>query len=238
SAKNLYGSLPFDKLNIACKLNPDSLSINSAFAQRNLEPFGEGNEKPNFALTNMNIVNIISLSGGKHLKLVLSRQGGFDNAIEVAYFFKSLQEFEFKKGDKIDVVVTIDVNVYNDRENLSVVLKDIRKSGFNQQQVLKDIRDYQNFKYFGITDRNIVITRNDIAKVYKIIKMFPSMYVDEIMLMHIFKSDDLFKVYIALEILAELKFINVIYDGKYHIELVENAGHRDLIESKLFNYFS
>ncbi len=238
SAKNIYKEMPFDKLKISCKLNPVSLNVNSAYAQRNLEPFGEGNEKPNFAITNMNIVNIISLSGGKHLKLVLSRSGGFEDAIEVVYFFKSPQEFEFRKGEKVDVVVTIDINVFNSKENLSIVLKDIRKSGFNQEKVLKDIRDYQNFKHFGDLNRNLVITRNDVAAVYKIIKLFPSICVDEISLIHILKSDDLFKLFIIIDILFELGFIALSYDGKYNIDLVENAGHRDLIESKLFNYFS
>lgn len=238
NAKRLYGEMPFDKLKIACKLNPNSVDINSAYAQRQLEPFGEGNEKPNFAFLNMSIVNIIPLSNGKHLKLVLSRSGGFDKTIEVMYFNKTPQEFEFKKGDKIDVVVTIDINVFNGVENLSMILKDIRKFGFDQQQVLKDIRVYQNFKHFGECEKNIVITRDDIASVYKTIKLFPSICADVSTLLHIFKSDDMFKILVILEILFELNFVKLGFDGKYIIDLVENAGHRDLIESKLFNYFS
>ena len=238
SAKNLYKIMPFDKLEIACKLNPNSLDINSAYAQMNLEPFGEGNEKPTFAILNMSIVNIISLSGGKHLKLVLSRTGGFDKSIEVMSFFTTLEEFSFRKGDKVDVAVTLDVNIFNGNENLSIILKDIRSANIDQENLIKDIRDYQKFKYFGEQDRSLVITREDVALVYKKIRILKYIQADDVALLNIFKIDNFFKLRIILDILAELGFIDLSVDGKYKIYLNESVGHRDLIESKLFSYFS
>lgn len=238
SAKKLYNQLPFDKLEIACKLNPNSLSVNSVYAQMNLEPFGEGNEKPTFAILNMYIVNIVSLSGGKHLKLVLSRSGGFDNCIEVMSFFTNLEEFSFKKGDKIDIAVAIDVNVFNGNENLSIVLKDIRSANIEQEELIRYIREYQNFKYFGDIQRNLVVTREDVAQVYKRVRTLKYIQADDAALGFIFKTNDYFKLRIILDILVELNFIDFSFDGKYKIYLNETAEHRDLIESKMFAYFS
>lgn len=235
SAKKLYGSLPFDKLKISCKLNPSTLSVNNAYAQMNLEPFGEGNERPVFALVGMIIVNIVPLSGGKHLKLQLSRSGGFDNTVEVMSFFTTPEEFVFKKGDKIDVAVTIDINVYNGKESLSVILKDIRQADFNQENIIKGTRDYQNFKYFGENDNLPKVTRDDVVAVYKKIRILKTIQADETELTFVFGTSDFFKLKIILDILKELKFISLSMNGKYKIECIENAEHHDLTESEMFN---
>ena len=235
SARNIYGTLSFDKLQISCKLNPAKLDIKNAYAQMNLEPFGAGNERPNFIIERMIIVNIIPLTAGKHLKLILSRSGGFDDTVEVMAFFTTMEEFLYKKGDKIDVVVSIDVNVYNGNEHLSVVLKDIRKSEFEQEKLLKDIRVYQNFRFFGEYESLPKITRDDVVEIYKKIRMFKKIQADEAEILFVFQNDDFLKLRIILDILKELEFIALSYDGKFKIEYIENAPHRDLDESKMYN---
>lgn len=235
SAKKLYNSMSFDKLKILCKLNPAKLSVNNAYAQMNLEPFGEKNERPTFALVNMSIVNIVPLSNGKHLKLILSRADNPQVSVAVMAFFTTPEQFIFKVGDTVDTAVTIDLNVFNGNTNLSVVLKDIRKSSLNQTKIIKGIRDYQNFKYFGEDVDLPKIAREDVAAVYKKIRFLKKIYADEVQLSFIFENDDFLKLRFILDILNELQFITLIYDGKYKIEHIENAKHRDLNESAVFN---
>lgn len=238
SAKKIYPYMPFDKLRISCKLNPASLNINNVYAQKQLEPFGEGNERPVFALMNMCIVNIVSLSGGKHLKLIVSRSGGFQDSLEVMAFFTNEQDFEYNKGDKIDIAVTLDTSVYNGNEKLSVILKDIRAADFSQEHIIKDIRNYQNFKYFGDKSFDIHITRDDVVSVYKKIRIKQTIKGDEIVLLKVFQSNDYIKLKIILDVLRELEFINISFDGKYIIEFLPDVTRRDLSESLLFRAFS
>lgn len=235
SAKKIYQSMAFDKLEILCKLNPAKLSVNNAYAQMKLEPFGEKNERPTYALVNMKIVNVVPLSNGKHLKLLLSRNGDSQTAVAVMSFFTTPEEFIFKVGDTVDIAVTIDINVFNGNTSLSVVLKDIRKANFNQADIIKGVRDYQNFKYFGENISLPKITRQDVATVYKKIRLLKSLYADEAELAFVFETDEFLKLRLILDILNELKFITLNYDGKYKIEYIENAKRRDLSESQIFN---
>ncbi|MBQ5590248.1 MAG: single-stranded-DNA-specific exonuclease RecJ [Clostridia bacterium] len=238
SAKKLYEKTPFDKLNISCKLNPNVLSINNAYFQMQLEPFGEGNERPVYVLDNMYIVNIFSLSMGKHLKLILSRMGDSDKTVEVVAFSTTIDDFAYKKGDKVDVAVTLDVNVYNEKENLSIVLKDIRPSEINQESLLSDIREFQNFKYFGQEITSVKLDREDVVKIYKQIRIAQVVQADEASLQHIFKEYSFLKLRVILEVLKELGFIQLEENSKYKITCINGAVHRDLSESVLFKMFS
>ena len=90
-----------------------------------LEPFGEGNKIPIFMYKGLKIDSIRALSENKHIKLTLRD----DNIILDAIGFNMgyLVE-EYRIGDKIDVVGTLEVNSYNGLEKVQINLKDMRKS--------------------------------------------------------------------------------------------------------------
>lgn len=236
SAKTLYPVMPFPTLDISLKLNPAVLSIDNVYCQRKLEPFGEKNQLPIYAFCNMVIKDIFELSGGKHLKLLVSRQND-DRNIEVMMFFKTIKEFCFKKGDIIDIAATIDSNVYKDIESLSIIAKDVKLTS-QSDKVFESVREYQNFKYFGEQKTSLKLNRDDVVAVYKKIRTFKNIDADEMMLLYIFEIDDYFKLRIILDILKELEFINFNFNGKFNIKINENAEHKDLSNSKLFNLFS
>ncbi len=90
-----------------------------------LEPYGEANKMPVFMYRNLKIDSIRALSEGKHLKLTLKD----DNLVIDAIGFNMghLAE-EYLLGDKIDVVGSLEINSFNNRETVQINLKDIRKS--------------------------------------------------------------------------------------------------------------
>ena len=90
-----------------------------------LEPFGEANKMPIFMYKNLKIDSIRALSEGKHLKLTLKD----DNLIIDAIGFNMGQRIEdFLLGDKVDIVGNLEINVFNNKENVQINLKDLRKS--------------------------------------------------------------------------------------------------------------
>lgn len=90
-----------------------------------LEPFGEANKMPLFLYKNLKIQSIRALSDGKHLKLSLKD----DNLIIDAIGFNMGElSNEYLIGNKIDVVGTLEINKFNNQENIQINLKDIRKS--------------------------------------------------------------------------------------------------------------
>ena len=90
-----------------------------------LEPFGEQNKQPLLIYKNLKIASIRALSEGKHLKLMLKDENEIINA--KGFNLGELSE-EYLIGDKVDVVVTLEINAYNGQEQIQINLKDIMKS--------------------------------------------------------------------------------------------------------------
>lgn len=90
-----------------------------------LEPFGEANRRPIFVYKNLKIDSIRALSDGKHLKMTLKDGNTIVNAIG---FNMGQLSKEYMIGDRIDVVGTLEINVYNGREMVQINVKDIMKS--------------------------------------------------------------------------------------------------------------
>ena len=90
-----------------------------------LEPYGEGNTLPVIIYKNLKIDSIRALSEGKHLKLILLDGNSYIDAI--GFNMGDLTN-QFQIGDKVDIVGNIGINQFRNTENISITLKDIRKS--------------------------------------------------------------------------------------------------------------
>ena len=90
-----------------------------------LEPFGEANKMPIFLYKNLKIDSIRALSEGKHLKMTLKDNNDIINVI--GFNMGNLVE-EYLIGDRVDILGTLETNVYNGIETIQINLKDIMKS--------------------------------------------------------------------------------------------------------------
>ena len=107
------------------EVEKSDLSIENIKELSMLEPFGEANEKPVFLYKNLKIAGIRTLSDGKHIKLSLQDENMF---IDVIGFGMGNLANEYELGDKVDVVGNLEINSYNGRESIQILLKDMRKS--------------------------------------------------------------------------------------------------------------
>lgn len=112
-------------INIDEEISLKDISVRDVAELKLLEPFGEANKTPLFLCKNLKIHSIRALSEGKHLKLSLKDENFWIDAI--GFNLGHLSE-EYRIGDKIDVVGTLEINQYNGRESIQINLKDIRKS--------------------------------------------------------------------------------------------------------------
>ena len=112
-------------INIDAKINLSDVSRETVESLKQLEPFGEGNKMPIFAFKNLKIDSIRSLSEGKHIKMTLKDGNSVVNAIG---FNLGYLADEYRIGDKIDVVGTLEINSFNGVDNLQINLKDLMKS--------------------------------------------------------------------------------------------------------------
>lgn len=165
------GAMPFDKLNIECKLNPAYISLDLVEALEYMQPYGAGNPTPIFGLYNMILTNIIPLSNNKHLKLTFSRNNTTINAMK---FFTSTDEFPYKKGDVLDLAVTFDTNEYNGNVSVSIIIKDIKPSSVDTAACLESLRNFERFcsgnKLTHEQVLDILPDRNDFALLYRFLR--------------------------------------------------------------------
>ena len=112
-------------INIDKEINLKNINIEEVKSLELLEPFGEANKMPLFLLRNLKIDSIRALSGGKHLKLTLKQD---NNIVDARGFNMGELSKEYLLGDKVDVVGTIEINSFGNKENIQINLKDIRKA--------------------------------------------------------------------------------------------------------------
>ena len=112
-------------INIDAKINLSEINKEMVASLKQLEPFGEGNKTPIFAFKNLKVDSIRALSEGKHIKMTLKDSNTIINAIG---FNLGYLANEFRIGDKIDVVGTLEINSFNGVDNLQINIKDVMKS--------------------------------------------------------------------------------------------------------------
>lgn len=112
-------------INVDAKINLNQVSRETVESLKQLEPFGEGNKTPIFALKNLKVDSIRSLSEGKHIKMTLKYGNSVVNAIG---FNLGYLADEYRIGDKIDVVGTLEINSFNGVDSLQINVKDVMKS--------------------------------------------------------------------------------------------------------------
>ena len=107
------------------KINLEEINMEMVASIKMLEPFGEANKMPIFCFNNLKIDSIRALSEGKHLKLTLKDNNTIVNAI--GFNLGSLVE-DYKIGDKVDIVGTLEINSFNGFDSIQINLKDIMKT--------------------------------------------------------------------------------------------------------------
>lgn len=228
--------MPYDTLHIDCKLNPAMLDVSLAQMLDFLEPYGAGNSKPVFGLYNMTVNELIPLKENKYLKITLTRN---NSRVQVVSFSISPDEFPFKKGDTVDLAVTLDVNSYNGTERLSLILKDVKPAGFENSEYIDSLRIYESFCKGEKVPRESLLSiypqREDFAAVYRCIRNSGGFnFKIENLCNRLENKISLGKIKVILEAMNELGLIE-IYEGikETKIKYIKTTEKVDLQSSQI-----
>lgn len=165
--------MPYNILHIDCKLNPNQLDLSILDSLSYIEPCGASNPSPIFGLYNMTVIATKEMGNGKHMRITLSRGQG-QVPVYAVYFNHNFQSCSYRNGDIVDVAVSLDRNIYNGQENLSVIIKDIKYSQSNNEELIDSERIFDKFaKRYRLTKNEVMSifpTRNDFAYVYRFLK--------------------------------------------------------------------
>ena len=166
--------MPFALQKVDCKLLPTSISLDMLKAISLLEPFGAGNPQPCFGLFGVKIEETASVSDGKHMRMVVSKNGARTG---VVYFGMPERRFPYEKGDTVDLAVNLDRNVYNGETRVSVIIRGIKPSSTDEEKVLRATELYEKFsRHEALTPSEaemILPDRQLQVEVFKAIKSKP-----------------------------------------------------------------
>ena len=113
------------KIDIDCRLRPETASLGFAHALELLEPFGQSNEKPVFSILGARITAIDKVGAeNKHLRVRLST--GEHSFSAIGFSMGEYSAF-FRRGDPVDAAFSLDVNKYMGSESVQLLLKDLKK---------------------------------------------------------------------------------------------------------------
>ncbi len=165
-----FSTMPVPELTAEKLLMPTEITVENIDDLKILEPYGEGNPQPVFALAGAEVMQIIPLSNGLHTKLKIKYGNIF---LDMLLFRHSPDEVQLKDGDKADFMATLETRVYKERKSISIIVKDYRKSGMQQSKFFAARDAYEKFRrneqlpdaYY----KKICPDRDELIPVYKAI---------------------------------------------------------------------
>lgn len=135
--------MPFAQQRVDCKINLAGVNLEMLTDIAKLEPYGCDNPQPVFGLFGVTVEEITGVSDGKHIRLLLSKNGAKLNAM---FFCMPEVRFPFDKGSVVDLAVNFEKNVYNGETRITTIIRGIRHHNTNEENVLKSISAFTHFK--------------------------------------------------------------------------------------------
>lgn len=146
------------------------ITTESAASLSRIEPCGCKNSEPVFALSGAQILAVYPLKNGEFTKLEIS----YDGARAAVLMFKvKASDFEFKVGDKIDIMANMCVSEYKGVRTVTLKAIDYRAHGLKQDSFFAAREVYERFRRGESNDVRLLQkglpTREELVRVYKFI---------------------------------------------------------------------
>lgn len=226
--------MPRPSLKIDCRISPKYVNVDLLDEINMLEPFGAGNSQPLFAMMGMKIEKIEGISQNKHTKLLLSKG---EARVVAMRFGISPESLDFVQGDTVDIAVNLDRNEYMGAVKVSVIIRDMRFSSLEEENVIYSENIYEKFRrqetLSSEEKEKLCPDRDFIGKVFRILRQGSWNKSDEALGFRI--GDDgkrLCAVRVSLDVLEEMGLI--LRDSKNKkITLAENQSKVDLTKSEI-----
>ena len=206
-----------------------------------LEPFGVANPTPQFMISDLKILSIFPIGGGKHTKLVL---GDGLLSIQGVCFGVGGFDFKFNRDDRVDIICKLNINEFRNEKTLQLVISDIKTSEKYMEEISDSELRYKQMISSGNAslDGDDMPTRVEIGNVYRLLREgiagdsihLPTLY--SAMMSSLPKKMSYIKMRFIFDILREIKVcgINENCDGSVSFDVYENAKKTHLNTSKTF----
>ncbi|MGN1096112.1 MAG: single-stranded-DNA-specific exonuclease RecJ, partial [Eubacteriales bacterium] len=235
AARLLNGKMPEVTLDIDAIISASDINTENIDDIMRLEPFGASNPQPVFAMENAEIADMVSLSEGKHTKMVL-REGG--SAISALFFGADLAKEGFSVGDIVSVAGTLNINEYRWERTPQMICRDIILAYSYREEIKKAERYFEDIIAGDVLiDVSDIPEHEDFAAVYTFLrKSFPrgggTVSIKKIAEE---SEEPYIKILCAFRVFYEAALITYdkVSDFDYRIKLIPAEGKSDLSKTEL-----
>ena len=238
-AASLEGPMPVPVRPVDCLLEPADLTLEIPKLMHTMEPFGTGNPSPAFGLFGMVISEITPVGGGNHLRVSVKKENG---TVRCMKFRTTLEEFPYREGDTVDLAVSLEAREYNGRSTLSIVIRDMRPSGEDEEEIISGFALYEKFmRGETLSEREALLltpSRVDFAAVYRTLRLEREFHgpLESLYSRLPVPAPPFGKLPVALAVLAEHGLIHLTKTtDTYTISLVQTRGKVDLFRSRILS---
>lgn len=149
-------------------LLPQQITMENMMSLSALAPFGEGNPVPVFALCHAVLREVVPLAKGAHTKLRITYG---PMALELLLFRVRPEAFPMKPGTICDFLVNAEISTFQGKPQLSLIIKDYRRSGLKQAKYFAAKQTYEKFcrreSLSAAYCRAITPSRQELIQIYQ-----------------------------------------------------------------------
>ncbi|MDR2686227.1 MAG: single-stranded-DNA-specific exonuclease RecJ, partial [Oscillospiraceae bacterium] len=208
--------MPFPALQLDAKLNPSRISPALADELALLEPFGQGNPQPVFALQGLTLVAATPLSENRHLRLTLEQDGARVTAMA---FHTCKEDFLFVPGDLMDLAVTVEASEYMGQRGVTLIVKGMKFAALQNEALLQAQRIVECALRREMPEEPSALppSREDGALVFRVLKKAGAPLPPErfFLAAGAREANDMARLWLAAEALRELGVLEVDAQARY-----------------------
>jgi len=231
---NEYANKQLKDIDLIPRLKIDSnvkdlaIDISVAKELNLLKPFGSGNNRPLFLFNNLKVTKAYLIGDKSHIK-IFAQKG--NNTYEMIYFGGGRFINKIKEGSLIDVVGTIDINVWNANTSVVIYIKDIRtkyKLDKYYKNIIKVLNKDRNFSFTKLHYTTIIDKRGIKDKYNYILELLSFEYKVAIIVNTIENLNSLIK-FVKNKKIQNITFCSEYYKGN-KIIVFSPEIKKDIIE--------
>ena len=208
--------MPFPAMQLDAKLHPGRADPELADELALLEPFGQGNPQPVFALQGLALAAATPLSENRHLRLTLE-QGG--TRVTAMAFHTAKEDFLFAPGDMLDLAVTVEANEYMGQRGVTLIVKGMKLAALPNEALLHAQRLAERaLRREAMPEaRALLPSREDGALVFRLLKKAGEPLPPErfFLAAGVKEAVDMARLWLAAEVLRELGVLETDTQARY-----------------------
>lgn len=171
--RECYPKMPEYTVSADMEITGDRLTEEALNSLSQLEPCGEGNQRPVFLLRNCTVESKRALKDGRYTSFEL-RSGGVK--LKALCFGIPFAKFHPEQGSMVDIIAAAELNEFRGVKSVTLKVQEIRPSGFREDRFFAAQRTYEEIsRGEGCDSRlapRVIPDRNALMAVYDLLRKY------------------------------------------------------------------